>query len=71
MEELEYTDWWTIHQLKKVKKLDPETQKKIAKLHSKYFNHSYYLPCSCTAKTWQQWVSQLNDLYDKGSRQST
>jgi hypothetical protein len=46
------------------KRLSPTNAEYIAHLHSKYFNHSYYFPCSCNKSTWQQWISQLNTLYD-------
>ena len=48
------------------RKLDPEAQKVIATLHAKYYKHTFYKPCSCSGKTWQQWVSQLNDIYERG-----
>jgi len=55
------------------KKLDAHAQEVIASLHSKYFKHSFYKPCSCagSVKTWQQWISQLNDLYEQGYREDT
>jgi hypothetical protein len=48
------------------RKLDDEAQQVIATLHAKYYKHSFYKPCSCSGKTWQQWVSQLNDIYERG-----
>tara|TARA_R100000734_G_C3265044_1_gene62598 strand:+ start:423 stop:638 length:216 start_codon:yes stop_codon:yes gene_type:complete len=40
----------------------------LADLHARYFNHSFYLPCSCSPKTWQQWIDQLNVIHRNGFR---
>lgn len=40
----------------------------LADLHARYFNHSFYLPCSCNPKTWQQWIDQLNVIHRNGFR---
>lgn len=53
------------------RKLDINAQEIIAQLHSKYFKHSFFKPCSCSGKTWQQWIAQLNVIYDKGYREDT
>ena len=35
----------------------------IAKLHSIYFKHQYYLPCTCSPKTIILWIKQLNEVF--------
>ena len=35
----------------------------IAKLHSIYFKHQFYLPCTCSPKTIILWIKQLNELF--------
>jgi len=65
MTKKEYLKWSTI---RKKGSLDTETQKFIAEVHAKYFNHQYYTPCTCSGKTWNQWVQQLNDIWDLGYR---
>jgi hypothetical protein len=38
-----------------------EEQKQISSLHSKYFNHSYYVPCACKGNnTLKNWVMDLD-----------
>lgn len=64
----EYTSYGDV---RKNKRLDAKSQDIIAALHAKYFNHQFYKPCSCSGKTWQQWVSQLNDIYDNGHTDRT
>jgi hypothetical protein len=53
-------------EVREKKKLDADTQEVIAYLHAKYFKHSFYKPCTCSGKTWQMWVAQLNDIYERG-----
>ena len=38
----------------------------ITRLHAKYFNHSYYKPCTCSSKTYNLWIKDLNNLYKQG-----
>jgi len=35
----------------------------ISELHAKYFNHRYKRICTCSPKTVQKWVNDLNELY--------
>lgn len=36
----------------------------LCKLHSIYFNHSYYKPCSCNGgKIIKEWAQQLDNLF--------
>ncbi len=53
-------------EVREKKKLNADTQEVIAHLHAKYFKHSFYKPCTCSGKTWQMWVAQLNDIYERG-----
>ena len=36
----------------------------IVDLHAKYFNHHKYYHCTCNPKTWNQWIAQLNNIYE-------
>jgi hypothetical protein len=44
-------------------------QKLISKLHSKLFDHSYVIPCSCNPKKAQRkfknWIEDINKIYIK------
>tara|TARA_R100001015_G_C4630632_1_gene192419 strand:- start:722 stop:937 length:216 start_codon:yes stop_codon:yes gene_type:complete len=66
MEILNKKEYEDFTELRRKKKLDADAQQIIAYLHSKYFKHSFFKPCSCSGKTWQQWIAQLNDLYEQG-----
>jgi len=52
--------------VKEQKSLTVENQEIIATLHAKYYKHQFFMPCSCSGKTWKQWVAQLNDVYANG-----
>ena len=43
-----------------------EEQELLARLHSIYYNHSYYIPCSCSPKTYNTWIDHINTIHDKG-----
>lgn len=60
-------DKWTEFKAANGKSINRPEQELIAGLHSKYYKHSYYLPCTCTPKTYIAWIKQLNDIYANGS----
>jgi hypothetical protein len=63
LEDKEYHRYETI---KKEKRLSPSNAEYIAHLHAKYYKHTYYFPCSCSKSTWQQWVDDINKIYERG-----
>ena len=63
MTKIEYMDF---AQIRMEKQLTPRAADIIAVLHSRLFKHQFYTPCTCSAKTWNQWIAQLNDIYDNG-----
>jgi hypothetical protein len=36
----------------------------VCLFHSKYFNHKFQKPCTCSPKIINSWISQINKLYD-------
>ena len=60
-------DNWTEFKAANGNSINRQEQELIARLHSKYYKHSYYLPCTCTPKTYIAWIKQLNDIYANGS----
>ncbi len=65
MNKLHY-DKWTEFQEGTGSELNKEEQKLLARLHSHYFKHTYYLPCTCSPKIYNQWISEINNIYKKG-----
>jgi len=35
----------------------------VGDLHSRYYRHKYYLPCTCSPKIINQWIADLNKIY--------
>jgi hypothetical protein len=61
-------DKWTDFKAANGKSINRKEQELIAKLHSIYYKHSYYLPCTCSPKTYIAWIKQLNDIYANGTQ---
>jgi hypothetical protein len=61
-------DQWTKFKSVKNSQINKQEQELIASIHSKYFFHTFFLPCSCTPRQWNQWISDINTLYDYGYR---
>ncbi len=38
-----------------------EDFKLMCTLHSKYFNHKYYEPCTCNKRNIRKWIEQLDN----------
>lgn len=68
MEKLTQKEFDEYTTVRSKKRLTVDNQEIIARLHAKYFNHQFYKPCTCSASTWNQWIAQLNTLYDNGYR---
>jgi hypothetical protein len=64
MDEIDKKDWEKFRgSPKNVLSKDEFTM--ICELHAKYFNHTFYKPCTCSPKTIKSWIAQLNDLYEQ------
>lgn len=57
--------------IKNERKLNSNNQHFIATMHARIFNHDMHIPCGCSPKTWQQWIAQLNSIYENGYSSST
>ncbi len=40
----------------------------ICKLHSVYYKHRFFLPCTCSPKTIKKWIKDLNVIWDNGNQ---
>ena len=56
---------WEVFRLEVTTKLNKKQFELVCQLHSKYFNHRYYKPCTCSPKVIKQWIGQINDLYEQ------
>ena len=41
--------------------------KMVSELHSKYYNHKYYLPCTCSPNVIKRWIKDINIIFDNGN----
>ena len=64
MDELDLKDW-ELFRANPKSHISHLEYKLVAELHAKYFKHSFYLPCKCSPKTINQWIAQINDLYER------
>tara|TARA_B100000900_G_scaffold350883_1_gene317679 strand:+ start:24077 stop:24292 length:216 start_codon:yes stop_codon:yes gene_type:complete len=71
MTESEYWEFTEIKNTGFTKGNQERVTRFLAQLHSKYFNHQYYIPCTCSSKTWQEWIDQLNVIHKNGFEQSS
>jgi len=46
-------------------KLSKEQYRLLCTLHSRYYNHKYYEPCSCKPKTLVMWIKDIDNIYNK------
>lgn len=64
--ELDDLNWWKdFKQRFNGYKLSSEDYAHISFLHSKYFNHSFYKPCTCNTKTIKGWAKELDEFFKK------
>ena len=48
--------------------LHPKEYKLICELHSVYYKHRYFEPCTCSPKTIKKWITDLNIIWDNGNQ---
>ncbi len=46
------------------KNLSKEEVLLVSELHAKYFKHKLQIPCSCSPKTIQGWIYDINKIYN-------
>jgi len=66
-EELDYKDWELFRQGTKdvISSMEFEL---VCNLHSKYYKHSFYKPCTCSPKTINKWIKDLNIIWNNGNQ---
>jgi len=66
-EELDYKDWELFRQ--GTKDVISSTEfNLVSQLHSKYYKHNFYKPCTCSPKTINKWIKDLNIIWDNGQK---
>jgi len=61
----DFKNWEYFRNVKKDTLSDDE-YKMICQLHSIYYKHKYFRPCTCNPKTIKAWIKELNIIWDNG-----
>ena len=61
----EDNDTWVDFKANVTNKLTPYYKGVLCTLHSKYYNHKYYTPCSCNGKIYRMWIADIDKIYNK------
>jgi len=56
-------EWLTGFFATKTNRLDGSQQLTIATIHARVFNHTFYQPCTCSPKNWQQYINDLKKVW--------
>ena len=64
MNKIDYLTWEAFRRDPK-NSITSEEYEMVSRLHSKYFNHTFYKPCTCNPRTIQTWIDNLNELFLK------
>tara|TARA_R110002020_G_scaffold172762_3_gene363200 strand:+ start:3908 stop:4117 length:210 start_codon:yes stop_codon:yes gene_type:complete len=57
---------WEKFRLSKKSTISRSEYKLVCDLHSKYYKHKFYEPCTCSPKTINKWIKELNVIWDNG-----
>lgn len=67
MVEVDKLDWYKFRSEVK-HSLNREQFELVCQLHSKYFKHKFYKPCTCNPKVIKEWIQELNKIYESNSK---
>jgi len=68
MDKIDQKDWLKFRANTK-SKISQIEYNMVCEMHSKYFKHKFYKPCTCNPNTINQWIAQLNDLYENNNHE--
>ena len=69
----EETDFrlWTVFRMGTKQHISAKEFELVCKLHAKYYKHSFYKPCTCSPKTVNRWIKDLNVIWDNGTEKNS
>tara|TARA_R100000995_G_scaffold84101_2_gene61790 strand:- start:193 stop:393 length:201 start_codon:yes stop_codon:yes gene_type:complete len=56
--------WKSFLEREKQHEINREEIELIARLHSELYRHKYNEPCTCSGKIWNQWIAEINKVYE-------
>lgn len=66
MVEVDKKDWYKFKATVK-NTLSQKQFELVCQLHSKYFKHKFYKPCTCNPKVIKEWIAQIDKLYESNN----
>lgn len=58
---------WKLFRMDNKSSITREELEVVSRLHSKYYKHKYYIPCSCSPRTINQWIADINKIWENGN----
>ena len=58
--ETDYKDWEQFRLGENKDVISPAEFELVCNLHAKHYGHTYYKPCTCSPKTINKWIQDLN-----------
>lgn len=47
------------------KELRPRYHEQLSRIHSRIFQHKFYIPCTCNPREWKRHIDELRKVYDQ------
>ena len=62
---------WTVFRMGTKQHISAKEFELVCELHAKYYKHSFYKPCTCSPKTVNRWIKDLNVIWDNGTEEDS
>jgi len=59
---------WSEFRMGKSDTILPTEFRMVCLLHSQYYRHTYYEPCTCSPTVIVRWIKDLNIVWDNGEK---
>lgn len=57
-------DFWKKFRSNTSTRITYDELKRIAQMHSDYYKHTFFIPCSCNKKKIQKFIDDINKVYE-------
>lgn len=47
------------------RELRPRYHEQLSRIHSRIFQHKFYIPCTCNPREWKRHIDELRKVYDQ------
>ena len=64
----DYKDWEEFRLGANRDTISPVEFTLVCELHSKYYKHSFYRPCTCDPRTVNKWIKDFNIIWNNGNK---